>query len=47
MKNEDVCTECYTNGINDKSHKISHKNLSPDLRVDGKITLKYLLQIQM
>jgi len=45
MKNEDICRECNTNGINDKSHTISHEDLSPDLRVNGNITLKYLLQI--
>jgi hypothetical protein len=43
MKNEDICRECNTNETNDISHTISHKDLSPDLRVNGNITLKYLL----
>lgn len=47
MKNEDVCRECNTNEINDKSHTISHENLSPELRVNGNIILKSLLQIRV
>jgi len=47
MKNEAVRRECNINGIDGKSHKISHKNLSPDLRVNGNIILKYLLQIRL
>jgi hypothetical protein len=47
MKNEYVCRECNTNGINDISHTISHKDLSPDLRVNGNIILKYLLQVRV
>jgi len=47
MKNEYVRRERNVNGINDKPHKISHKILSPDLRVNGNIILKYLLQVQV
>jgi hypothetical protein len=45
MKNKDVGRECNTNGINTKSHTISNENLSPDLRVNGNVILKYLLHI--
>jgi hypothetical protein len=43
MKNEDICRKCNTNGINDKSHTISHKDLSPDLskwKYNIKISIK-------